>query len=66
MIREVLITKRMPPEQVDPFIGHFSNARYMSEEDLQTIVHWIDAGAPRGAVAIDPLAELSFPDLVAW
>jgi hypothetical protein len=66
MIREVLITKRMPPEQVDPFIGHFSNARYMSEEDLQTIVHWIDAGAPRGAVAVDPLADLSFPDVDAW
>ncbi len=66
MIREVLITKRMPPEQVDPYIGHFSNARYMSEEDLQTVVHWIDAGAPRGAVAIDPLSELSYPDIDAW
>ncbi|CAN0500999.1 unnamed protein product, partial [Scytosiphon promiscuus] len=44
MIREVLLTKRMPPTQVDPNIGHFSNARYMSDADLQTLVHWIDAG----------------------
>jgi len=66
MIREVLLTKRMPPEQVDPAIGHFENARYISEEDLQTLVHWIDAGAPRGMIASDPLAELSFPDHDAW
>ena len=46
MIREVLLTRRMPPEQVDPAIGHFDNARYISEQDLQTLVHWIDAGSP--------------------
>ena len=66
MIREVLLTKRMPPEQVDPFIGHFDNARYISEEDLQTLVHWIDAGSPRGSAVADPLAELSFPDHDEW
>ncbi len=66
MIREVLLTKRMPPTQVDPYIGHFDNARYISEADMQTLVHWIDAGAPRGAAAVDPLAELSFPDRREW
>jgi hypothetical protein len=66
MIREVLLSKRMPPEQVDPAIGHFDNARYISEQDLQTLVHWIDAGAPRGMIASDPLAELTFPGLDDW
>jgi peroxiredoxin len=66
MIREVLLTKRMPPTQVDPNVGHFTNARYMSDADLQTLVHWIDAGAPRGAGAADPLAELEFPDVKSW
>lgn len=66
MIREVLLTKRMPPMQVDPNIGHFSNARYMQEKDIQTMVHWIDAGAPRGAAAIDPLTQLNFPDRKSW
>jgi len=47
MIREVLLTKRMPPAQVDPSIRHFENARNMSVKDVQTLVHWIDAGAPR-------------------
>lgn len=66
MIREVLLTKRMPPMQVDPYVGHFTNARYMAEADIQTLVHWIDAGAPRGAAAIDPLAQLDFPDRKSW
>ena len=48
MIREVLLTKRMPPAQVDPHVSHFQNANYISTNELQTLVHWVDAGAPRG------------------
>ncbi len=74
MIRETLMTKRMPPAQVDPDIKHFSNARYISNEDLQTLVHWIDAGAPQGNFTTDPLEGLTFregwelgePDLVVY
>ncbi|MFM1897734.1 MAG: hypothetical protein RLZZ385_2808 [Pseudomonadota bacterium] len=66
MIREVLLTKRMPPEQVDPYIGHFSNARYINDADMQKLVHWIDAGSPRGTGAVDPLAALSFPETDDW
>lgn len=66
MIREVLLTKRMPPEQVDPAVGHFSNARYINEEDMQTLVHWIDAGSPRGTGADDPLAAMQFPETDSW
>jgi len=66
MIREVLLTKRMPPTQVDPYVGHFSNARYMSDLDLQKLVHWIDAGAPRGGADADPLTQLQFPDRREW
>ena len=66
MIREVLLTKRMPPTQVDPYIGHFSNARYISDTDLQRLVHWIDAGAPRGGADTDPLTQLQFPNRREW
>lgn len=47
MIREVLMTKRMPPAQVDPNIRHFDNARNLSVAEVQTLVHWINAGSPR-------------------
>lgn len=66
MIREVLLTKRMPPMQVDPSIGHFDNANYVPSEQMETLFSWIDAGAPRGAAAIDPLSEVKFPDRKSW
>ena len=47
MMREVIMTKRMPPMSVDPEIRSFENARTLSVEDAQTLIHWINAGAPR-------------------
>lgn len=58
MIKEVLLTKRMPPAQVDPHVNRFQNANYISAEELQTLVHWIDAGAPRGKSKKDPMTEI--------
>ncbi len=66
MIREVLLNKRMPPAQVDPYIGHSDAARYLSKQNLQTLIHWIDNGAPRGTGAEDPLELLPIPDNKAW
>lgn len=64
MMKEVLMTKRMPPAQVDPSINHFTNARYMDPSDLQTLVHWIDAGSPRGESEVDPLTLLEPPESI--
>ncbi len=64
MIREVLMTKRMPPWHADPEVGHWANDRAMSRNDLQTLVSWIDAGAPRGE-GEDPLKQFTTP-LAAW
>ncbi|MCY4264925.1 MAG: hypothetical protein OXE78_08720 [Gammaproteobacteria bacterium] len=66
MIREVLLNRRMPPTQVDPYIGHSKDARYISTKELQTLVHWIDAGAPRGDSKIDPLEQLDFKNRRQW
>ena len=57
MIREVLLNKRMPPAQVDPYFGRSDMARYLSDVERQTIVHWIDNRAPRGDEVLDPLVE---------
>lgn len=61
MMREVLMTKRMPPAQVDPAIKHFENARYMNTTDLQTLITWIDQGSPAGEYQTDPLTEINKP-----
>ena len=54
MMREVIRTKRMPPWHADPAIGQFSNDRSLNNEEIKTLVHWIEAGAPKGEGA-DPL-----------
>ena len=64
MMKEVIMTKRMPPAQVDPSVNHFTNARYMNPDQLQTLIHWIDAGAPRGNSEVDPLARVRSPETV--
>jgi hypothetical protein len=57
MIREVVRTKRMPPWHADPHTGTWNGDRSLSVEEKQTLVHWIEAGAPRGK-GPDPLADL--------
>jgi peroxiredoxin len=56
MIKEVLMTARMPPWHADPEIGHFQFDRSLSADDKIALVRWIDAGAPRGSGS-DPLPE---------
>ena len=40
MMREVLRTKRMPPWHADPSIGHFSNDRSLSTDEMKTLVRY--------------------------
>ncbi len=72
MIRESIRTDTMPPWHPDPTIGKFSVDYGLSNEQTRKLVHWIEAGAPRGDGA-DPLAAvehvapewpLGEPDLV--
>ena len=60
MIREVLMTKRMPPGQIDPHIGAFENDMLLTDTEAQTLVHWVEAGSPRDG-GQDPLAQLTWP-----
>ena len=59
MIREVLRTQRMPPWRADPTVGHFLDDKSLSGDQIKTLVHWIEAGAPRGE-GTDPLAAKTF------
>lgn len=60
MIREVLMTKRMPPGQLDPDVGEFINGRTLADADVQKIIHWVESGATKDGEA-DPLAQLTWP-----
>ena len=61
MIREVVMTKRMPPGQIDPKLGHFINDMVLAEAEQQKLLHWIAAGSPKDGQT-DPLAELTWSE----
>ena len=62
MIREVVMTKRMPPGQLDNKVGHRTkNMMNLTDAEIQTLVRWVNAGSPIDGES-DPLANLTWPD----
>ena len=61
LIREKVVTRAMPPWHVDKNVGiqEFKNDVFLSDEEIRTIVAWVDGGAPFG----DP-SDLPAP--VVW
>ncbi|MEM7186716.1 MAG: redoxin domain-containing protein, partial [Bacteroidota bacterium] len=57
MIKEVLVSKRMPPWKADPEIGAFKNSFALTDSQTRTILRWIEAGVPPGE-GDDPLRAL--------
>jgi hypothetical protein len=43
-------SRQMPPWHIDKSVGiqHFENDRSLSDDQIDTIVRWVDAGAPQG------------------
>ena len=59
-IKEAIVSKRMPPGQIDrKYAGTIINHRTLSNREIDTIVEWIDAGAPVEGDA-DPLTETTY------
>jgi Tfp pilus assembly protein PilF len=61
----------MPPWLPRDGFGDFANARRLTDQELQTIRQWVDAGSPRGEDADQPAApaftggwQMGTPDLV--
>jgi hypothetical protein len=52
-IKAAVAAKTMPPWFADPGYGHFANDRRLSESDIQTLVSWVDEGAPEGDSALN-------------
>ena len=59
-IKEAIVSKRMPPGQIDrKYAGTIINHRTLSNREIETIVTWIDAGAPVEG-DVDPLTETTY------
>ena len=58
MIREVVLTQRMPPGQIDTHVGRpIENVPGLTIEERKRLVSWIDSGSPKDGGA-DPLADV--------
>ena len=60
-------SRQMPPWHIDRNVGiqEFKNNRALPDVDIQTLVAWVDAGAPRGNPADMP-AQRQFGDDDSW
>ena len=62
MMREVVMTRRMPPGQIDSHQGKaFEDIAGLTTAEQQKLISWIDQGARKDDAA-DPLAALTFND----
>lgn len=66
-IRKEITARRMPPWHLDKSVGirHYKNDRSLTDEELATIVRWIDDGAPMGDPADMPPPR-EYPDPTEW
>src|SRR5262249_55274170 len=62
-----VITRQMPPWHLDKTVGiqKFKNDRSLSDDQINTIVKWVDAGAPKGDMKDMPPAK-QWPDESKW
>src|SRR5438094_6147752 len=66
-IKAIVSNRDMPPWFIDKHVGiqKYKNDPSLSEAEIQTIVKWVDQGAPQGNAADMPPAR-NFGDLEAW
>jgi hypothetical protein len=59
-IKKAVAAGDMPPWDASPAVGHFKNDISLPKSEIDTIVAWVDAGAPEGDPAALP-ARPEFP-----
>ncbi len=66
-IRQRVITRNMPPWHIDKTVGiqKFQNDISLSDEQIATIVRWVDEGAPQGDPKDMPPPK-QWPDYKGW
>src|SRR3979409_340816 len=59
--------RQMPPWHIDKNVGiqEFKNDRSLTDQEIETITRWVDAGAPQGDPKDMPPA-IAWPDASVW
>ena len=61
LIKYVTQIRYMPPWKADPEYSHFIGETALSEDEIELIAEWVDAGSPQGNLADEPPLP-DFPD----
>ncbi len=66
-IRQKVAAREMPPWYIDKNVGvkHFKNDVSLTDQEIATVVAWVDAGAPRGNPADAPPPK-HFESVSTW
>jgi len=66
-IKARVAAHQMPPWHIDKNVGiqEFKNDRSLSDDQIDTIVRWVDAGAPMGDPKDMP-SPIQWPDAAVW
>ncbi|HEV2985096.1 MAG TPA: hypothetical protein VGX46_11930 [Vicinamibacterales bacterium] len=66
-IQQRVANRDMPPWHLDKTVGikHYKNDRSLNDDEISTIVRWVDAGAPQGNPAEMP-KPLTFASDATW
>jgi hypothetical protein len=66
-IKARVAARQMPPWHIDKAVGiqHFSNDRSLTDEQISTIVKWVDSGAPKGDMKDMP-PPVKWPNEDSW
>jgi hypothetical protein len=66
-IKSRVESRQMPPWNIDKTVGiqHFKNDRSLTDDQLATVIKWIDQGAPKGDVKDMPVAKV-WPKDEGW
>jgi len=66
-IKNRVQVRQMPPWHIDKTVGiqEFQNDRSLSDKEIETIVKWVDAGAPKGDAKDMPAAKV-WPSEQGW
>jgi hypothetical protein len=67
LIKQRVEARTMPPWHIDRSVGiqQFRNDRSLTDEEIATIIRWVDDGAPLGDPADMPPA-VAWPDPTVW
>jgi hypothetical protein len=66
-IKDRVASRQMPPWHIDKTVGiqDFKNDRSLTDDEIATIVKWVDTGAPKGDMKDMPVAKV-WPDESVW